>query len=139
MAGYGMGDLEKLLGVKDYVIRYWEKEIPLIQSRKDLSGRRVYAKRDLLIFLRLKYLLYDRRFTIEGARAQLFRETGGADDGGDSADAEGAGERPSSTQIPAQNLKAHIEALRADLLDLYFLVHGPASPEKRTGEDRAPL
>jgi DNA-binding transcriptional MerR regulator len=110
MAAYGIGDLEKLLGVKAHVIRYWEKEIPLIQSRRDLNGRRVYAKRDLTVFFRLKYLLYDRRFTIEGAREQLFRErTGEGDDGSDSA----------------QNLKAHIEALRSDLLDLYFLVHKP--------------
>ncbi|MDR2740139.1 MAG: MerR family transcriptional regulator [Treponema sp.] len=139
MTCYGIGNLEKLLGVKAHVIRYWEKEIPLIQSRKDLSGRRVYAKRDLLIFFRLKYLLYDRRFTIEGARDQLFREITGRDDaGGDSVAAAGA-EKPSSTQLPAQNLKAHIEALRSELLDLYFLVHDPASPAKRTGEDQDPL
>jgi DNA-binding transcriptional MerR regulator len=108
MAAYGIGDLEKILGVKAHVIRYWEKEIPLIQSRRDLGGRRVYAKRDLRIFFRLKYLLYDRRFTIEGAREQLFRERTGEGDGGEN-----------------QNLKAHIEALRSDLLDLYFLVHEP--------------
>jgi DNA-binding transcriptional MerR regulator len=113
MAAYGIGDLEKLLGVKAHVIRYWEKEIPLIQSRRDLGGRRVYAKRDLLVFFRLKYLLYDRRFTIEGAREQLFRELTGEGNGGSDS---------------VQNLKAHIEALRSDLLDLYFLVHRPDSP-----------
>jgi DNA-binding transcriptional MerR regulator len=102
---FGIGDLEKFLGVKAHVIRYWEKEIPLIKSRRDLGGRRVYTKRDLRIFFRLKYLLYDRRFTIEGARDQLFLElTGGAN-----------GE--------SQNLKAYIEALRSDLMDLYFLVN----------------
>jgi DNA-binding transcriptional MerR regulator len=110
MAAYGIGDLEKLLGVKAHVIRYWEKEIPLIQPRKDLSGRRVYAKRDLLILFRLKHLLYDRRFTLEGAQEQLFRElTGGAaDDAGTN-----------------QDIKALIEALRSELVDLYFLIHGP--------------
>jgi DNA-binding transcriptional MerR regulator len=141
MTSYGIGDLEKLLGVKAHVIRYWEKEIPLIQSRKDLSGRRVYAKRDLLIFFRLKYLLYDRRFTIEGAKAQLFREiTGGADAGSDSVAAVGAAAKKlPAAQLPAQNLKAYIEALRSDLLDLYFLVHDPASPARRSGEDRDPV
>jgi DNA-binding transcriptional MerR regulator len=140
MTGYGIGDLEKLLGVKAHVIRYWEKEIPLIQSQKDHSGRRVYAKRDLRIFFRLKYLLYNRRFTIEGARDQLFRESTGEDDtGSGSVAASGAAaEKPSSAQLPAQNLKAYIEALRSDLLDLYSLVHDPASPVKRIGEDRDP-
>ncbi|WP_010257748.1 MerR family transcriptional regulator [Treponema primitia] len=120
MAAYGIGDLEKLLGVKAHVIRYWEKEVPLIQSRKDLAGRRVYAKRDLLIFFRLKYLLYDRRFTIEGAREQLFREfTGGG--------------------IENQNLKAYIEALRSDLVDLYFLVHQPDGPTQPPANDQGPV
>jgi DNA-binding transcriptional MerR regulator len=141
MTSYGIGDLEKLLGVKAHVIRYWEKEIPLIQSRKDLSGRRAYSKRDLLIFFRLKYLLYDRRFTIEGARDQLFREiTGGSDTGSDSVAITGAVvEKPSAAQLLTQNLKAHIEALRSVLLDLYFSVHDPASPARRNGEDRDPV
>jgi DNA-binding transcriptional MerR regulator len=141
MTSYGIGDLEKLLGLKAHVIRYWEKEIPLIQSRKDLSGRRVYGKRDLLIFFRLKYLLYDRRFTIEGARDQLFREiTGGSDAGSDSVAITGAAvEKPSAAQLLTQNFKAHIEALRSVLLDLYFSVHDPASPARRSGEDRDPV
>jgi DNA-binding transcriptional MerR regulator len=108
MAAYGIGDMEKILGVKAHVIRYWEKEIPLIQPRKNPGGRRVYAKRDLLILFRLKYLLYERHFTLEGARDQLFRElTGGGDSGAETK----------------QDLKALIEALRSDLVDLYFLVH----------------
>jgi DNA-binding transcriptional MerR regulator len=101
MTVYSIGDLEKFLGVKAYVIRYWEKEIPFLQPRKDLGGRRIYGKRDLLVFFRLKYLLYDRRFTLEGAKEQLFREF--------SSD--------------RQDLAALIQALRSDLLDLYFLAH----------------
>jgi DNA-binding transcriptional MerR regulator len=101
VTAYGIGDLERFLGVKAHVIRYWEKEIPLIQPKKDSSGRRLYSKRDLLIFFRLKYLLYDRRFTLEGARDQLFRELTGTQPG----------------------LKAHLEALRSGLVELYFLVH----------------
>jgi DNA-binding transcriptional MerR regulator len=104
MTLYGIGELEKLLGVKAHVIRYWEKEIPLIRSRRDHGGRRVYAKRDLLLFFRLKHLLYVRRFTIQGAREQLFREY--------------AGENVS------QDLKAGIEALRSELVDMYFLLRG---------------
>ncbi|MDR2471702.1 MAG: MerR family transcriptional regulator [Treponema sp.] len=99
-APYGIGEVEKLLGVKVHVIRYWEKEIPLVQSRKDLNGRRLYSERDLQILLRLKYLLHRRRFTLEGARDQLFRELSGE----------------------AQDLRAEIAALRSELLGLYSLV-----------------
>jgi len=103
MASYSIGELEKLLRVKGYVIRYWEKEIPLIQSEKSNFGRRVYRDRDLQIFFRLKHLLYERRFTIEGARDQLYREL--------------AGEH--------QDLRGSISALRSELMTLYFLVHDP--------------
>jgi DNA-binding transcriptional MerR regulator len=117
VAAYGIGDLERFLGVRAHVIRYWEKEVPLIQPKKDSAGRWIYSKRDLLIFFRLKYLLYNRRFTLEGAREQLFREL------------TGTGEQP--------GLKAHLEALRSGLVELYFLVHGSAGgDEKPAPEDR---
>jgi len=103
MVSYSIGELEKLLGVKGYVIRYWEKEIPLIQSGKSNFGRRVYRDRDLQIFFRLKYLLYERRFTIEGARDQLYKEL--------------AGEH--------QDLRGCISSLRSELMSLFFLVHDP--------------
>jgi DNA-binding transcriptional MerR regulator len=103
MASYSIGELEQILRVKDYVIRYWEKEIPLIQSEKNNFGRRVYRDRALQLLFRLKYLLYERRFTIEGAKTQLYREL--------------AGEH--------QDLRGRISALRSELMSLFFLVHDP--------------
>jgi len=100
MTSYSIGDAERLLRVKGYVIRYWEKEIPLIQPVKDLYGRRMYRDRDLQILFRLKYLLYDRRFTLEGAREQLFQELSGEN----------------------QDLRGRISALRSELLDLFFFI-----------------
>jgi DNA-binding transcriptional MerR regulator len=98
---YSIRDVERLLGLKAHVIRYWEREIPLLQPKKSL-GKRLYSNKDLQVLLRLKYLLYDRRFTIEGAREQLFREL--------------TGDR--------QDLRAQISALRSQLMDLYFMVRG---------------
>jgi len=106
MASYSIGDAERLLQVKSHVIRYWEKEIPLIQPLKDNYGRRMYRDRDIQIFYRLKYLLYDRRFTIEGARAQLYHELSGEN----------------------QDLRAYISALRSELLDLFFFIKGRQKP-----------
>ena len=102
MASYTISGAERLLRVKAHVIRYWEKEIPLIQPVKDTYGRRMYRDRDLQILFRLKYLLYERRFTLEGAKAQLYREL--------------AGEH--------QDLRGCISALRSQLLDLFFFVRG---------------
>ena len=100
MASYSIGDAERLLKVKVHVIRYWEKEISLIQPIKDVYGRRLYSDRDLQILFRLKYLLYDRRFTLEGARDQLYRELAGEN----------------------QDLRGRISALRSELLDLFFFI-----------------
>ena len=95
---YTIGDIEKILQVKNHVIRYWEKEVPLIQPVKDNYGRREYSDRDLQIFLRLKYLLYEKRFTLEGAKEQLYSELSGE----------------------SQDLRASIAAMRTELLDLFF-------------------
>ena len=103
MASYSPGEVESLLQVKVHVIRYWEKEIPLIQPVKDRYGRRMYSDRDLQILYRLKYLLYDRRFTIEGAKTQLYQELAGEN----------------------QDLRAQISALRSELMSLFFTVKKP--------------
>jgi len=105
MASYSIGDAERLLKVKVHVIRYWEKEISLIQPVKDTYGRRLYRDRDLQILFRLKYLLYNRRFTLEGAKAQLYSEMSGEN----------------------QNLQGRISALRSGLLDLFFFIRRYAS------------
>ncbi|MDR2521882.1 MAG: MerR family transcriptional regulator [Spirochaetaceae bacterium] len=67
-------DLEKMLGVKGHIIRYWEKEIPLVQARKDGTGKLVYSKKDVQSLLRIKYLVQEKKYTLEGAREQLYRE-----------------------------------------------------------------
>jgi DNA-binding transcriptional MerR regulator len=99
MKAYTIGDAERILGVKDHVIRYWEREVPLLRPAKDTYGRRIYSDRDIQLLLRLKHLLYERRFTLEGAREELLRELSGDD----------------------QDLRGSISALRSGLLDLYFL------------------
>ncbi len=74
MAQYSIGNVEKITGIKSYVLRYWEEIIPFISPKKDLGGRRIYSQHDLDIILRIKYLLYEKKFTIEGAQKQLVEE-----------------------------------------------------------------
>ena len=71
---YSIGEIEELSGVKSHILRYWEEVIPGFAPRKDLGGRRVYTQRDLDLVLRLKYLIYERKFTIEGARDEILHE-----------------------------------------------------------------
>jgi DNA-binding transcriptional MerR regulator len=99
MGRYTIGDAERLLGVKQHVLRYWEKEIPFVEPAKDAFGRRTYTSADLGTLLRLKHLLYERRYTIEGARRTLLSEMEG----------------------PRQDAAALLHELRSELLKLFFM------------------
>ncbi|MBQ8013494.1 MAG: MerR family transcriptional regulator [Treponema sp.] len=72
---YTIGEIEELTGIKQNILRYWETVIPGFAPRKDLGGRRVYTERDFEIVLRLKHLIYERKFTIEGARNEILHES----------------------------------------------------------------
>lgn len=68
---FRIGEVSDLVGVKPYVLRYWESEFPDIKPSKSKSGQRLYKRRDVELLLRIKGLLYDERFTINGARKRL--------------------------------------------------------------------
>lgn len=76
-SGFSIGQVERMLGVKAHIIRYWEEQIPLIRPQKDSLGRRFYSARDVSLLYRLKYLIYERHFTALGAGEQLLREISG--------------------------------------------------------------
>lgn len=74
MAQYLIGEVEDITGVKPYTLRYWETMIPCFSPKKELSGRRVYSQHDIDLINRLKYLIYTKGYTIDGARNQIIQE-----------------------------------------------------------------
>src|SRR6195256_4855316 len=68
---FKIGEVSELLGVEAYVLRYWESEFPLLSPKKSGTGHRLYRRKDVELLLRIKHLLYEKRFTIEGARQSL--------------------------------------------------------------------
>lgn len=68
---FRIGDVSKLAGVKPYVLRYWETEFPAIAPKKSGTGQRLYRRKDVEVILEIKHLLYEKRFTIEGARKAI--------------------------------------------------------------------
>ena len=68
---FKIGEVAKLVGVKPYVLRYWETEFPGIRPGKTRSNHRLYRRRDVEMLLEIKRLLHDERFTIEGAKKRL--------------------------------------------------------------------
>lgn len=68
---FKIGEVSELLGVEPYVLRYWETEFPGLSPKKSGTGHRLYRRKDVELLLRIKHLLYEKRFTIEGARQSL--------------------------------------------------------------------
>lgn len=68
---FRIGDVSRLAGVKAYVLRYWESEFPAIAPKKSGTGQRLYRRKDVELILEIKHLLYEKRFTIEGARKAI--------------------------------------------------------------------
>ncbi len=75
---FRIGELARALAVEDYVIRFWEKEFDF-RSTRSQGGQRFYSKDDLAKFKTIKDLLYNKGFTIAGARHQLTRKERSSD------------------------------------------------------------
>jgi DNA-binding transcriptional MerR regulator len=68
---FRIGEVSELAQTQPYVLRYWETEFPMLKPQKSRSGHRLYRRRDVEMVLEIKRLLYEKGFTIEGARRQL--------------------------------------------------------------------
>jgi len=69
--GFKIGDVADLLGVKQYILRYWESEFELLRPRKANNNQRLYTRKDVENAFLIRKLLHRDRFSIEGARGAL--------------------------------------------------------------------
>jgi DNA-binding transcriptional MerR regulator len=68
---FKIGEVAEIVEVAAHVLRYWESEFSLIKPQKSRAQQRVYRRKDVENLLRIKHLLYERKFTIAGARQEL--------------------------------------------------------------------
>ena len=68
---YSMGEVCDLTGLKPHVLRYWETQFDVLHPVKNRAGNRVFRAADIEHVLLVKHLLYDEKYTIEGARQKL--------------------------------------------------------------------
>ncbi|MBN2355980.1 MerR family transcriptional regulator [candidate division KSB1 bacterium] len=68
---YSISEVSRITGIKPYVLRYWETEFKELRPAKNRAGNRVYRKSDIRLLFAIKRLLYEKKFTIEGARQKL--------------------------------------------------------------------
>jgi DNA-binding transcriptional MerR regulator len=68
---YRIKEVCDLTGLKPHVLRYWEQEFKDIKPAKSSKGQRLYKRKDLDVIFTIKKLLYEKRFTIDGAKKYL--------------------------------------------------------------------
>ena len=68
---YSISEVSEISQLKQYVLRYWETEFPMLHPKKNRAGNRSYRQLDIDTILNIKDLLYKQKYTIEGARAKL--------------------------------------------------------------------
>ena len=66
-----ISEVSDLVGVKAHVLRYWETQFSMLRPRKNRAGNRMYRPEEVKLLMQIKELLYERRFTIAGARRRL--------------------------------------------------------------------
>ncbi len=99
---FRIGEVSEIVGVESYVLRFWETEFAELAPAKSKSNQRIYSQEDVALVLRIRDLLYEECFTIDGARRQL-----------------AMGAQPQHT-VPART-SAVLEQVRKDVLDLLQL------------------
>ncbi len=97
---YRIGEVAQITKVKPYVLRFWETEFKMMAPPKSRSKQRMYRKRDIETILLIKELLYERGFTIKGARKRLAAIARGEKD-------------EASSAVQLRQIRAELESLQA--------------------------
>ncbi|VWB14497.1 MerR family transcriptional regulator [Burkholderia arboris] len=113
---FTIGEVSELCGVKPHVLRYWEQEFTQLRPVKRRGNRRYYQHHEVLLIRRIRELLYEQGFTINGARNRLDSP------GGQRAAAERVepdGQAAVDTRVPGKpGTTVDVIALRQALLDV---------------------
>jgi len=70
-AYYSIGEVCDLTGLKPHVLRYWETQFDVLNPTKNRAGNRVFRPKEIELVLLVKHLLYEEKYTIQGARRRL--------------------------------------------------------------------
>lgn len=103
---YSISEVSKITGLEQYILRYWESEFEILKPGKNRAGNRIYTNKDINLILRIKKLLRDEKYTIEGAKKILEEESTGIV----------SEETPEVKQIkPLPKVSSNISSLKKDL------------------------
>ena len=120
---FTIGEVSELCGVKPHVLRYWEQEFKQLRPVKRRGNRRYYQHHEVLLIRRIRELLYEQGFTINGARNRLDSGARGAGAGEGMADAmSSTGEAASVPPAAERGDQVDIASLREALLGVMAIL-----------------
>ncbi|HUF49220.1 MAG TPA: MerR family transcriptional regulator [Longimicrobiales bacterium] len=76
---YAISEVSELVGLPAHVLRYWESQFAVLNPSKNRSGNRVYQRKEIRVILLVKQLLYEDKYTVEGAKQRLDQLRRGGD------------------------------------------------------------
>ncbi|EKZ96535.1 MerR family transcriptional regulator [Cupriavidus metallidurans] len=115
---FTIGEVSELCAVKPHVLRYWEQEFTQLKPVKRRGNRRYYQHHEVLLIRRIRDLLYEQGFTINGARNRL-------DEGRHHGAGVAVGAEPSEVQVAVEEapvLSVDLNSLRNDLVEVQHLL-----------------
>jgi DNA-binding transcriptional MerR regulator len=115
---FTIGEVSELCGVKPHVLRYWEQEFTQLRPVKRRGNRRYYQHHEVLLIRRIRELLYEQGFTINGARNRLDSHGRPNGSAGDIEDTQESG------AVPQVNVAVDVDQLRKDILQVIDLLGG---------------
>ena len=147
---FTIGEVSELCGVKPHVLRYWEQEFTQLRPMKRRGNRRYYQHHEVLLVRRIRELLYEEGFTINGARNRLSEMSGSRVRSG-SAGVEGAlagagddlSERPAATLMDKESVAGSAASTatfaRPPTLESAAEAAGPTSRRSASAQQALPF
>ncbi|ASV98683.1 MerR family transcriptional regulator [Paraburkholderia aromaticivorans] len=120
---FTIGEVSELCGVKPHVLRYWEQEFTQLRPVKRRGNRRYYQHHEVLLIRRIRELLYEQGFTINGARNRLDSHGGGAHGAPGGVIEEGEGAVVPAAIATTATTSVDVEQLRKELLHVIDLLN----------------
>jgi DNA-binding transcriptional MerR regulator len=129
---YSIREVSEKTGVEPHVLRFWEKEFPMLRPKRGRSGNRFYRERDIKMILAIRDLRHNEKYTIKGALERLREdpalwESRSLDGPSKETVPPPVDPAPADTREAPDNL---VDDLRSMLLDLRSLIQGSGAPDE---------
>ncbi len=119
---YSISEVSKLTGLEQYILRYWETEFEQLKPSKNRAGNRIYTNKDINLILKIKKLLREEKYTIEGAK-KIISDPSSASSVKVAASTKPKEEAAVQNEVPSDNgnndLNKDLEDIRKFLVDLH--------------------